>query len=102
MQPKYISIWREKTFFRENKLAYERNNIFINIKSFAKKCKPDFEGKVYLEMIKYFFAISDENLEKCRYTCEDKNTYAFVMSDKYIMGLYTQCLSARKVVALEA
>ena len=35
------------------------------------------------------------------YTYEDKNTYAFVMSDKYIMGLYAQCLSARKAVALE-
>ena len=29
------------------------------------------------------------------------STYAFVMSDKYIMGLYAQCLSARKAVVLE-
>ena len=30
-----------------------------------------------------------------------KDTYAFVMSDRYIMALYTYCLSARKAVALE-
>ena len=56
---------------------------------------------MYLETVRCFFSISDENLEKCRYTYEDKNTYAFVMSDKYIMGLYAQCLSVRKAVVLE-
>lgn len=80
---------------------YERNNIFVAIKCLAKKCKPDFAGKVYLETVKCFFAISDENLEKYQYTYKDKNAYAFVMSDKYIMGLYAQCLSTRKAVALE-
>lgn len=56
---------------------------------------------MYMETLRCFFNISDENLEKCRYTCGDINTYVFAMSDKYIMGLYTQCLSARKAVALE-
>lgn len=63
--------------------------------------KPDFEGKVYLETVRCFFSISQEALEKCRYNYEGKDTYAFMMSDKYIMGLYTQCLAARKAVALE-
>lgn len=97
----YMDLNGKKAFFRRTKLAYERNNIFVAIKRFAKKCKPDFEGKVYLETLRCFFYISDENLEKCRYTYGDINTYAFVMSDKYIMGLYAQCLSARKAVALE-
>lgn len=97
----YMDLKGKKAFFRRTKLAYERNNIFATIKRFAKKCKPDFAGKVYLEIVRCFFGISDENLEKCRYTYEDKNAYAFVMSDKYIMGLYAQCLSARKAVALE-
>lgn len=82
-------------------MPYERNNILVSIKNFAKKYKLDFEGKMYMETLRCFFNISDENLEKCRYTCGDINTYVFAMSDKYIMGLYTQCLSARKAVALE-
>ena len=97
----YMDLKGKKAVFKRTRLAYERNNIFVAIKRFAKKCKPDFEGKVYLETVRCFFSISDENLEKCRYTYEDKNTYAFVMSDKYIMGLYAQCLSVRKAVVLE-
>ena len=97
----YMDLKGKKAVFKRTRLVYERNNIFVAIKRFAKKCKPDFESKVYLETVRCFFSISDENLEKCRYTYEDKNTYAFVMSDKYIMGLYAQCLSARKAVVLE-
>ena len=97
----YMDLKGKKAVFKRTRLVYERNNIFVAIKRFAKKCKPDFEGKVYLETVRCFFSISDENLEKCRYTYEDKNTYAFVMSDKYIMGLYAQCLSVRKAVVLE-
>ena len=40
----------KKAFFRRTKLAYERNNIFVVIKHFARKCKPDFAGKVYAEL----------------------------------------------------
>ena len=97
----YMDLKGKKTFFRRTKLAYERNNILVAIKRFVKMCKPDFEGKVYLETVRCFLAIYQEALEKCRYNYEGKDTYAFVLSDKYIMGLYTQCLSARKAVALE-
>ena len=97
----YMDMRGKKAVFKRTRLTYERNNIFATIKRLAKKYKPDYEGKVYLETVRCFFSISDENLEKCRYTYEDKNTYAFVMSDKYIMGLYAQCLSARKAVVLE-
>lgn len=56
---------------------------------------------MYLETVRCFFTISAEELEKCRYNYKGKDTYAFVMSDRYIMSLYTYCLSARKAVALE-
>ena len=97
----YMDLKGKKAVFKRTRLVYERNNIFVAIKQFAKKCKPDFEGKVYLETVRCFFSISQEALEKCRYNYEGKDTYAFMMSDKYIMGLYAQCLAARKAVALE-
>ena len=56
---------------------------------------------MYPETVRCFFTISEEELEKCRYNYKGKDTYAFVMSDRYIMDLYTYCLSARKAVALE-
>ena len=77
------------------------NNIFASIKRLVKKYKPNYEGKVYLETVRCFFTISEEEVGKCRYNYKGKDTYAFVMSDTYIMALYTYCLSARKAVALE-
>lgn len=97
----YMDIRGKKAVFKRTRLTYERNNIFATIKRLAKKYKPDYEGKVYLETVRCFFTISEEELEKCRYNYKGKDTYAFMMSDKYIMALYTYCLSARKAVALE-
>ena len=96
-----MDIRGKKVVFKRTKLTYERNNIFATIKRLSKKSKPDYEGKVYLEIVRRFFTISEEELGKCRYNYKGKDTYAFVMSDRYIMALYTYCLSARKVVALE-
>ena len=97
----YMDMRGKKAVFKRTRLTYERNNIFATIKRLAKKYKPDYEGKVYLETVRCFFTISEEELEKCRYNYKGKDTYAFVMSDRYIMALYTYCLSARKAVALE-
>lgn len=97
----YMDMRGKKAVFKRTRLTYERNNIFATIKRLAKKYNPDYEGKVYLETVRCFFTISEEELEKCRYNYKGKDTYAFVMSDRYIMALYTYCLSARKAVALE-
>ena len=97
----YMDMRGKKAVFKRTRLNYERNNIFATIKRLAKKYKPDYERKVYLETVRCFLTISEEELEKCRYNYKGKDTYAFVMSDRYIMALYTYCLSARKAVALE-
>ena len=52
-------------------------------------------------MVRCYFSIPQENLEKCRYTYQGNETYAFLMSDKYIMALYTHCLVERKEAALQ-
>ena len=45
--------------------------------------------------------MAQENMEKCRYTYQGNETYAFLLSDKYIMALYTHCLVARKEAAMQ-
>ena len=62
--------------------------------------KQQYNGDVYLETVRCYFDIPQENLEKCRYTYQGNEIYAFLMSDKYIMALYTHCLVERKEVAL--
>lgn len=97
----YMDLRWKKPVFKRTKTIMERNNIFANIRRYVKKQKPQYNGDVYLETVRCYFDISQENLEKCRYTYKGNETYAFIMSDKYIMALYTQCLVARKEVAMQ-
>ena len=83
----YMDLRGRKPVFKRTRTAIERNNIFATIKRYAKKLKPQYNGDVYLEMVRCYFDISQENLEKCRYTYQGNETYAFLLSDKYIMAL---------------
>ena len=95
----YMDMQWKKPVFKRTKTAMERNNIFATIRRYVKKLKPQYNGDVYLETVRCYFDIPQENLEKCRYTYQGNETYAFPMSDKYIMALYTHCLVARKEAA---
>ena len=97
----YMDLRGKKPVFKRTKTAMERNNIFATIRRYAKKLKPQYNGDVYLETVRCYFSIPQENLEKCRYTYQGNETYAFLMSDKYIMALYTHCLVARKEAAMQ-
>lgn len=97
----YMDLHGKKVVFKRTKTAIERNNIFATIKRYAKKLKLEYNGDVYLETVRCYFDIPQENLEKCRYTYQGNETYAFIMSDKYIMALYTHCLVARKEAAMQ-
>ena len=97
----YMDLRGRKPVFKRTRTAIERNNIFARIKRYAKKLKPQYNGDVYLETVRCYFDMSHENLEKCRYTYQGNETYAFLLSDKYIMALYTHCLVARKEAALQ-
>lgn len=97
----YMDLCGRKPVFKRTRTAIERNNIFATIKRYARKLKSQYNGNVYLEMVRCYFDISQENLEKCRYTYQGNETYAFLLSDKYIMALYTHCLVARKEAALQ-
>ena len=97
----YMDLRWKKPVFKRTKTAMERNNIFATIRRYVKKLKPQYNVDVYLETVRCYFDISQENLEKCRYTYQGNETYAFIMSDKYIMALYTHCMMARKEVAMQ-
>lgn len=97
----YMDLRGRKPVFKRTRTAIERNNIFTTIKRYAKKLKPQYNGDVYLETVRCYFDMSQENMEKCRYTYQGNETYAFLLSDKYIMALYTRCLVARKEAAMQ-
>lgn len=64
----YMDLRGRKPVFKRTRTAIERNNIFARIKRYAKKLNPQYNGDVYLETVRCYFNMSQENLEKCRYT----------------------------------
>ena len=44
------------------------------------------------------FTLPEGEAEKYRITHDGQETYAFIMSNKYILGLFTHCEAARKSV----
>ena len=91
-----FSQYAGKTIINNVYMDMKGNNIFNSIKRYTRKLKPEYNGDVYLETVRCYFSIPQENLEKCRYTYQGAETYAFLMSDKYILALFTHCLVARK------
>lgn len=95
----YMDFKGKKILFRRTKTGLERNRIFSAIRRHEGKKQPDYAGTVYLETARCFFTIPEESLVKYRYTYEGQETYAFPMSDKYILGLYTHCIVKRREMA---
>ena len=94
----YMDIKGRKPTFKRTRSFIDRNNIFVTIRRYGKKLKPDFDGYTYLETVQCIFDLPEEEQEKYRVTYDGQETFAFPMSDKYILGLYTHCISARQTV----
>ena len=88
----------KKAAFKRTRSFIDRNNIFSAIRRYGKKIKPDFDGHTYLETVRCYFELPEGEQEKYRVTYDGQETFAFPMSDKYILGLYTHCISARRAV----
>ena len=94
----YMDMKGRKAAFKRTRSFIDRNNIFSTIRRYGKKIKPDFDGHTYLETVRCCFELSEGEQEKYRVTYDGQETFALPMSDKYILGLYTHCISARRAV----
>ena len=92
----YMDIKGRKPAFKRTRSFIDRNTLFSTIRRYGKKIKPDFDGHTYLETVQCFFKLPDGEQEKYRVTYYGQETFVFPMSDKYILGLYTHCISARR------
>lgn len=95
----YMDIKGRKPTFKRTRSFIDRNNIFAAIRRYGKKLKPDFCGNTYLETVQCIFELPENEQEKYRVTYDGQETFAFPMSDKYILGLYTHCILARQTAA---
>lgn len=87
-----------KIQFKRTRTGVERSEIYRKIQRYKNKLKPDYAGRVCLETVQCVFRLPEEEAEKYRMMYEGQETYAFPMSNKYILGLFTHCEAARKTV----
>ena len=85
-----------KLQFKRTHSIMEREGIYARIQRYKKKLNPDYERGLCLETVRCIFTLSEGEAEKYRMTHDGRETYAFIMSNKYILGLFTHCEAARK------
>ena len=90
---------RGDSFHRRNNVM-ERNANYLNVMGYARRLKPCYDGKTYVETVPCFFSFPEDELEKYSFVYEGKETYAFPLSGKHIIsGLYLLSIMNRKNLA---
>lgn len=97
----YMKPTRRKPEFIRTKSILERMQLFHEIVRYETKLHPDYEGDVYLESTRCYFSVPEEWLAKCRMNYKGEDTYGFLFSNKYILGLFTMCMSQRTQLAID-
>ncbi len=82
--------------FRSARSDRDRKNMEVAAKRWIKKKHPTFDGDVYVENIRCFLDISQEELEKRKCTVNEQDTTALIFSQKHLEALYLQCLMHRR------
>jgi hypothetical protein len=92
---------RGKNEFVRAKLSLERMQLAHKIEKLTRKIAPAFDGDVRMETAKCYFSLPKEWLQRSKMEYKGTETYGFLLSNAYILGLFTMCMSMRGEYALE-
>ena len=84
--------------FKRTRSVMDREGIYARIQRYKKRLQPDYGRGFCLETVRCIFTLPEGEAEKYQLTHNGQETYAFIMSNKYILGLFTYCEAARKSV----
>jgi len=84
--------------FKRTRSVMDREGIYARIQRYKKRLQPDYGRGLCLETVRCVFTLPEGEADKYRLTHNGQETYAFIMSNKYILGLFTYCEAARKSV----
>ena len=84
--------------FKRTRSVMDREGIYARVQRYKKRLQPDYGRGLCLETVRCIFTLPEGEAEKYRLTHNGQETYAFIMSNKYILGLFTYCEAARKSV----
>ena len=86
----------KKPQFRRTHSAMEREGIYARVQRYKKRLQPDYGGGLCLETVQCIFTLPEGEAGKYRIIHDGQETYAFIMSNRYILGLFACCEAARK------
>lgn len=87
--------------FTRARSIFDREKIYHQMLRQEKKLQPHYDGDCYIETAKCIFSLPEGEWEKCRMRYKDEDTFGFVLSNKYILGLYKYCREARRDFATD-
>ena len=90
-----------KLQFKRTHSVIEREGIYARVQRYKKRLQPDYDSGLCLETVQCIFTLPQGETEKYRMTHDGQETYAFIMSNRYILGLFTFCESARKSAVMD-
>ena len=88
----------KKPQFKGTHSVMDREGIYAKVQKYKKRLKPDYDNGLCLETVKCIFTLPQAETEKYRIVYDGQETYAFIMSNKYMLGLFAHCEAARKSV----
>ena len=91
----------KKPLFKRTHSVMEREGVYARVQRYKKRLQPDYNGGLCLETVRCIFTLPEGEAEKYRIIHEGQETYAFIMSDRYILGLFAHCEAARKSAAVD-
>ncbi len=94
-----LDMFYKKPQFKRTHSVMEREGIYAKVQRYKKKLNPDYGNRLCLETVRCIFTLPKGEMEKYRIIHEGQETYAFIMSNRYILRLFTHCEAARKSVA---
>ena len=84
--------------FKRTHSVIDREGIYARVQRYKKWLQPDYDSGLCLETVRCIFTLPEEEAEKYKMTYDGQETYAFIMSNRYILGLFTHCEAARKTI----
>ncbi|MCI9080314.1 MAG: hypothetical protein HFH68_15645 [Lachnospiraceae bacterium] len=93
-----LDIFCKKSQFKRSHSIMEREGIYSRMQRYKKKLNPDYGNRLCLETVRCIFTLPKVEMNKYKIVHEGRETYAFIMSNKYILGLFTYCEVASKSV----
>ena len=82
--------------FTRARSIFDREKIYHQMLRQEKKLQPTYQGDCYIETARCYFSLPEEEWDKHKMTYQKNEAFGFIMSNKYILGLYKYCREARR------